>query len=275
MTISVLGPLQVTVGGRPVALPAKQRTLLAVLAFHVNRAVPQHRLVEAGWGEDASAGLVKTLQSHMFQLRRALADEAAVGEPRIVTDAGGYRLEADPACVDARLFMRLLEAARSDGSEPCTTIALLQRALGLWRGPGVADVGDEPAVLAEIQQLEWLRLSAVEDLARLRLAIGEHELVVPELRRALAETPYNEQLWASLMVALARCGKRAEALIAFQHARAALRVELDIEPGRELQELALRLREGERVDTVAVGSPGPPPALATASGTREATIQAC
>ena len=29
MAISVLGPLQVTVGGRPVALPAKQRTLLA------------------------------------------------------------------------------------------------------------------------------------------------------------------------------------------------------------------------------------------------------
>ena len=151
--------------------------------------------------------------------------------------------------------MRLLEAARADGADPRTAIALLQRALGLWRGPGVADVGDEPAVLAEIQQLEWLRLSAVEDLARLRLALGEHELVVPELRRALAETPYNEQLWASLMIALARCGKRAEALIAFQQARAALRVELDIEPGRELQELALRLREGDRVDTVAVARP--------------------
>ena len=58
------------------------------------------------------------------------------------------------------------------------------------------------------------------------------------------------------MIALARCGKRAEALIAFQQARAALRVELDIEPGRELQELALRLREDERVDTVAAGTPG-------------------
>ena len=139
----------------------------------------------------------------------------------------------------------------------------------------MADVGDEPAVLAEIQQLEWLRLSAVEDLARLRLAIGEHELVVPELRRAVAETPYNEQLWASLMIALARCGKRAEALIAFQQARAALRVELDIEPGRELQELALHLREGDRVDTLAMGTPGPPPTPPMTSGAREATVQAC
>src|SRR6478735_5155509 len=109
MTISVLGPLQVTVAGRNVALPAKQRTLLAILAFHVNRVVPQHRLIEAGWGEDAASGLAKTLQSHVFQLRRALSladdgSDAAACEPRIVTDAGGYRLEVDAASVDAKVF---------------------------------------------------------------------------------------------------------------------------------------------------------------------------
>ena len=114
--------------------------------------------------------------------------------------------------------MGLLETARAAGTEARSTVAGLQRAVALWRGPGVADVGDEPAAMAEIQQLEWLRLAAVEDLARLRLALGEHEQLIPELRRAVAEAPYNEQLWASLMIALGRCGKRAEALIAYQHA---------------------------------------------------------
>jgi len=119
MTISVLGPLQVTVAGRNVALPAKQRTLLAILALQVNRVVPQHRLIEAGWGEDASPGLTKTLQSHVFQLRRALslsddAADAADCEPRIVTDAGGYRLEADAGSVDADLGWRLGEPGRID-----------------------------------------------------------------------------------------------------------------------------------------------------------------
>src|SRR6476469_289987 len=253
MMISVLGPLQVTVAGRSVALPAKQRTLLAILALQVNRVVPQHRLIEAGWGEDASPGLTKTLQSHVFQLRRALslsddAADAADCEPRIVTDAGGYRLEADAGSVDAKVFVRLLEAAHAVDADPRTAVALLERALGLWRGPDVADVGDEPAVRAEIQQLEWLRLSAIEDLAHLRLALGEHEQAVPELRRALAEAPYNEQLWASLMIALARSGKRAEALMAYQRAKVALHAELDIEPGRELQDLARRMREGEPMD---------------------------
>ena len=130
----------------------------------------------------------------------------------------------------------------------------------------MADVGRRAGRLAEIQQLEWLRPAAVEDLARLRLALGEHELAGPGAPPgAVAEAPFNEQLWASLMIALARCGKRAEALIAYQQARAAFRVELDIEPGRELQDLALHLREGDRVDTLAgAATPGPPPTLADA-----------
>ena len=263
MTISVLGPLRVTVAGRPVALPAKQRTLLAILAFQANRAVPQDRLIEASWGEDASSGIAKTLQSHVFQLRRALARAGDVGdcEPRIVTDSGGYRLQADPSAIDAKVFMALLETARAAGTDARTTVRQLQQAVALWRGPGVADVGDEPAALAEIQQLDWLRLAAVEDLARLRLALGEHEQLVPELRRAITEAPYNEQLWASLMIALARCGKRAEALIAFQHARDALRAELDIEPGRELRDIAQQLRAGA----------SPDPAIAPAAG----SLQSC
>ncbi len=276
MTISVLGPLQVTIAGRPIALPAKQRTLLAILALQANRVVPQGRLIEAAWGDDASVGLAKTLQSHVFQLRRALAagGEAAACEPRIVTDAGGYRLEADPAAIDAKVFMGLLETARASRAEAPGTVALLRRALALWRGPGVADVGEEPAALAEIQQLEWLRLAAIEDLARLRLALGEHEELIPELHRAIAEAPYNEQLWASLMVALARCGKRAEALIAYQRARDALRAELDIEPGRELQELAQRLRDGTVADPSGDAVPATTAAIVAAPA-RGTTVQSC
>jgi DNA-binding SARP family transcriptional activator len=250
MTISVLAPLQVSVAGRPIALPAKQRTLLAILAFQANRTVPQDRLIEASWGEDASSGIAKTLHSHVFQLRRALSQAGDLGacEPRIVTDLGGYRLQADPSAIDANVFMALVEAARAAGSGSRTTVAHLRQAVALWRGPGVADVGDEPGAMAEIHQLEWHRLGAIEDLARLRLALGEHEQLIPELRRAVAETPYNEQLWASLMIALGRCGKRAEALMAFQHARDALRAELDIEPGSELRDIARRLRAGMSLD---------------------------
>jgi DNA-binding SARP family transcriptional activator len=244
--ISVLGPLHVTVAGRQVALPAKQRTLLAILALQANRSVASDRLVEASWGPDASPTVARTLQSHMFQLRRALSPgtDGQGNALRIVTDARGYRLDIDATAVDAKVFMGLLAAAREGTADSRCAVALLGEALALWRGPHVADVGDEPAAMAEVQQLEELRICAVEDLARIRLDLGEHDQVIPDLRRAVAEAPFNEQLWARLMVALARSGRRAEALIAYRHAETAIRGELDIEPSRELQDIARTIRGG-------------------------------
>jgi DNA-binding SARP family transcriptional activator len=272
--ISVLGPLEVTVAGRRVALPAKQRTLLAILALHANRPVAPDRLVEAIWGQDASPGVARTLQSHVFQLRRALAGgTGAHGDRlRIATDHGGYRLEVDPAAIDANAFMGLFQAARADEADARCAATLLTEALAQWRGPRVADVGDEPAAMAEAQQLEELRVSAIEHLARIRIAQGEHEQAVPDLRRAVAEAPYSEQLWASLMLALARSGRRAESLIAYRHAQEALRRELDIEPGRVLQDLALRIRD-ESIAPAAAHDGGRPAVHATtARGARDARI---
>jgi DNA-binding SARP family transcriptional activator len=246
MAIRVLGPLRVTVDGLPVALPAKQRRLLAILALQVNREVPFERLIEASWGPDADPGLVKTLHSHIFQLRRALRRGARGGDgaSRIVTDAGGYRLEADPAAIDARRFVRLVVRARTPGIDPGTSMRLLTEALALWRGPLVADVGDEPAALAEVGQLDALRVAAIEDIVRMRLDLGEHQALVPDLRRAFLEAPYNERLWTALMIALARSGHRAEALLAYRDAAQALRGELDIQPGPQLEALARSLEDG-------------------------------
>ena len=177
----------------------------------------------------------------------------AGGRPRLVRAAdrhGRRRLPVAGGPVGDR--RQAVRGAARDGAlgrhGGTGTVAGLQQAVALWRGPGVADVGEEPAAMAEIRHLEWLRLAAVEDLARLRLALGEHEELIPELPARRREAPYNEQLWASLMIALGRCGKRAEALIAFQHAGDALRAELDIEPGPELREIAQRLRAGVSPD---------------------------
>ena len=284
MAISVLGPLRVTVAGRLVSLPAKQRTLLAILAFQANRSVSSDRLVKAIWGQDAAPSVTKTLQSHVFQLRRALAsaDDLEDETLRIITDGDGYRLAVDPAAIDAHVFPGLLEAAaRAGPADPRCAVDLLVQALAMWRGPGGIDVGDDPAALAEIQLLEQLRVTAQDDVARLRLALGEHEAVIPDLRRAIAEAPYHEQLWASLMIALARSGSRTEALVAYRDAQRALRRELDIEPGPQLQALAASIRDGSTGpvapfvgrSTSAPDSPSAPgPAI---SALRDAEFPAC
>jgi DNA-binding SARP family transcriptional activator len=257
--IGVLGPLRVTVDGAAVALPAKQRRLLAILALQANREVPFERLIEASGGEDSSPGLAKTLHSHVFQLRRAIrgADRGHEHAPlaRIVTDPGGYRLETDSEAIDASRFLALVERARRPGTDPKAAAADLTEALGLWRGSCVAEVGDEPAALAQAWQLDALRSAALEDVVRMRLEAGEDESLIPDLRRALAEAPYNERLWLGLMTALARSGRRAEALLAFRDATDALRRELDLEPGPELRALAGRIQAGSMERLSALGMP--------------------
>jgi peptide/nickel transport system substrate-binding protein len=261
MGISVLGPLRLSVGDRQVPLPAKQAILLAILALQPHRTVSTDRLIEALWGEDASPDLVKTLQTHVFQLRRRLEPGAADVEDRaaIVTEGHGYRLEAGPSVVDASVFLALVSEARSASvTQPEHAVDLLSEALALWRGPDVAEVGGEPAATAEIERLQEVRTSAVDELVRVRLGLGETDALIADLRKAVSEAPYREQLWASLMLALARSGQRAQALLAYRDAEAALRRELDVEPSRDLQELAARIRDEDPslANGLQAGGPG-------------------
>ena len=58
-----------------------------------------------------------------------------------------------------------------------------------------------------------------------------------ELERLVAEYPVRERLWRLLVLALYRGGRQADALAAYQRARAMLAGELGLEPGEELREL--------------------------------------
>ena len=53
----------------------------------------------------------------------------------------------------------------------------------------VAEVGGEPAATAEIQRLQEVRTSAVDDLVRVRLGLGETDALVADLRKAVSEAP--------------------------------------------------------------------------------------
>ncbi len=265
VAIEILGPLRLTLDGQEVRLPAKQQVLLAVLALE-SGPVPAERLVTALWGEDVAPSAYKTLQSHVFQLRRALAlgatdDTAAApaeapaagptGAPgstdaaSIVTEGRGYRLLIADDAVDARRFETSVgEAHRQGASDPRSAVSTLNDALALWRGQAPADVGDEPVATAAFERLLELRHSAFEELIRLRLSLGESAEVIPDLRRELRAYPYREPLWGILMWALDASGRRAEALLAYREATESLRRELDVEPDEELTLLASRIRDG-------------------------------
>ena len=98
------------------------------------------------------------------------------------------------------------------GPAPAAAAPLLREALGLWRGPALAEFADQPWAQAEAARLEELRLAAVEALVERRLAAGEHTGLVGELEGLVAAHPTRERLRGQLMVALYRSGRQADAL---------------------------------------------------------------
>jgi predicted ATPase/DNA-binding SARP family transcriptional activator len=231
----ILGPLEVLDGATPVAVSgAKERALLADLLVHAGRVVAADRLVEDLWGERPPGNPANTLQGRVSALRRALGPAAA----RLTTRPPGYRLDVDPELVDAARFERLAaDADRAAARDPARALGLLAEALGLWRGPALAEFADQPWAQAEAARLEELRLAAVELRAELRLVTGRHGELVGELEALIAAHPLRERLQGQLMLALYRSGRQADALRVYQETRALLAEELGVDPSPELQRL--------------------------------------
>ncbi len=176
-----------------------------------------------------------SLHTYVSNLRAALGGV-------IERAGGGYRLEAEPAAVDAVEFEHLVdEATRSLSANPDRASETLRSGLGLWRGKPYADLLGVEGLQAEIRRLEELRLSAVEARIDADLAIGRHQVLSGELMALATEYPLRERFQAQLMVALYRDGRQSEALRAFERTREYLRDELGVDPSPELQELELRI----------------------------------
>ena len=86
-------------------------------------------------------------------------------------------------------------------------------------------------------RLEEVRLGLVEDAMAARVDLGAGGEVVGELESLVEKHPLREGLWASLVTALYRSGRQADALAAYARVRRLLVDELGIEPGSALRSL--------------------------------------
>ena len=241
MEFGILGPLEATEDGRPLALGGtKQRSLLAMLLLHANEAVSRERLIDALWEGQPPESAATALQVYVSQLRKVLDPGATRGgQELLVTRAPGYALQVEAEQFDLRRFERLLSegrAALARGKAETARTALAE-ALGLWRGAALADLETVPFAQREAPRLEELRLAALEERVEADLALGRHADLVTELEPLTAAHPLRERLRGQLMLALYRAGRQADALAAYQEGRRALVDELGLEPGDALQQL--------------------------------------
>ena len=141
--------------------------------------------------------------------------------------------------LDADLFEARLTEGREllDGGDAEAASGVLRDALGLWRGPALAQVAFEDFAHPEIRRLDELHLAALEARVEADLALGRHATVIGELRARVAEHPARERLYGQLMLALYRCGRQSDALDAYQQLSTHLTGELGLSPGPALQAL--------------------------------------
>jgi two-component system response regulator RegX3 len=83
---------EVTVAGRPVALPLKEFGILETLLANAGQVVTRANLLERVWGRDYY-GDGKTLDVHVARLRSKLANGQARGHCIVTVRGVGYRLE--------------------------------------------------------------------------------------------------------------------------------------------------------------------------------------
>lgn len=237
LAIGLLGPVEISGGGKPISAGRTLRAVLAMLALRAGEPIASDALVAGIWGEtDEPLAGSGQIQVSVSRIRALLGPRHATV---LRTVAGGYVLGPEGLLLDIRVFEQEMARGREElaASRPEEALEHLDAALGLWRGPALMDVADFPFAAHVADRFEELRVDAAEERFAARLAIGEHHAIVGEVQELLALHPYRERLAHQLMVALYRGGQPASALAAFTAFRTRLVLDLGVEPGEELQRL--------------------------------------
>ncbi|GGK04553.1 hypothetical protein GCM10011583_40420 [Streptomyces camponoticapitis] len=233
LRISVLGPLRAWLAEQPVDIgPVRQQAVLAALVLSPDRTVSRRQLLDGVWGTEQPDGNVVPV--YVYRLRKSLR-LGGCPDPVIRRDRYGYGLVRGVAELDVLCMEDLVTAAgeaerTGDLSE---AVRLCARALELFRGEPPAGL---PGCLAELERLRLAerRVALARRKADWQLRLGRGIEAITELSALAQEEPLNEPVAATLMHALRRGGRRAEALAVFDRAGRRLADELGVAPGEPL-----------------------------------------
>ena len=250
LSVSLLGPFQVTLDGQPVTdfKSNKVRALLAYLAVEAER--PHRREVLAGllWPDWPDRDALSNLRYALSDLRRAIGDRARAGgrdaDPPflLITRATLQFNAASDFFLDVTAFRHL--TGLKDPSA-------LEEAIALYRGSFLEgfSLGDSPAfeewALFARERLARQMSSALHQLAAGYEQRGEYEPAQSFARQQIELEPWDETAHQQLMRALSLNGQRSAALAQYEACRRLLAEELGVEPAAETTRLYVQIRDGK------------------------------
>lgn len=224
--VLLLGPLELT--GCKKKQPRRQATteLIAYLAIQ-RRPVSRDELLEALWPDDDPRRSAARLYQAVSEARKLLGDAFR-------RDRATYALDREQLRVDLDELDRLRsDAEATTGDEQ---LALLERALALFRGAPFADID---SLWAETEQrpLTALRADLLERAGRLRLDFGDASGALQYAEAAAVLDASNERPVQLAMEADAMLGRRDAVADRYERLRRELDERFGLEPRRETKRL--------------------------------------
>jgi DNA-binding SARP family transcriptional activator len=291
----ILGPLYAEAGtGRGPAIIGQPllQSALAVLLLRANRTCPRTMLIESLWGSEPPGSPEAALRVCISRLRRCLGECAGrlvtVGPPGGRSPAHrqqrGYVMVVRPGELDVDEFTDLADQGQAelDSGNVTAAAASFIQALALWGDPPLPDVPRSAALAGDIARLTNHRRAVMDALIDARLAAGEQEQVLAQLRAAVVADPGRERACEQLMRACHALGLHKEALDVYQLARRVALEQQGVEPGPALTVLYRRILAEETATASSVTKltelpsgapilgvsqvPGPPPDFTGRSG---------
>ncbi len=265
VSVSVIGPIKVTMDGTPVSFATNStRSLLAYLAVELNRPQPRELLAALLWPNQTRAAAYTNLRQTIVRLRKAFPDRSDAAT-FLEISSQAIKLNRELVTTDLASFEDLLAqcaAHTHDNNSNSTTcpacLGRLKSAAALYQGEFLQGLFLEENEAFE----EWLRFKREtlhqQALQVLQTLIKAHELTgeYVEMRhfaaRQLAFDPLQEEAHADMMRALALTGDRTAALRQYEVCRKLLKTELGLEPNAETTVLFESIRRRTFLPVVAV-----------------------
>jgi DNA-binding SARP family transcriptional activator len=222
------------------------RRLFARLLVAEGRAVARETLREELWPDAEPEAGRNNLRVAMTRLADALDPERPAGAAPhfVIAEGDSLRLQADALSEwDVAKFRALLHAAdeAERGGDDARVQGHTREALALYEGPLLPELGDAWVLALRLELAERFAAAAHRIGPRL-VRRGKLDEALALADRLLREDPADERAVALRMRAQLARGDRAAALRSYGDAVAALRRELAMEPGSELEQLAARAR---------------------------------
>ncbi len=243
LRIELFGGLRVQQGERVIIRFRTQKTasLLAYLAYHVERAHSREVLAELLWPQQTPKSGRLNLNTALHSLRKQLEPPGVPQGAVIISDRFSVQLNPVAVTVDVAEFEAALQSEKQTSSNPERTHHLLT-AVELYRGELLPGFYDE-WIEQERTRLEETYLHALNRLVNLLTQARDFDRALNYARRALNADPLREESHQTLMRLYADTGQPAAAMEHYSELQRLLKEQLNAAPSAATRALARNISE--------------------------------